>query len=233
MQIRAENYPKYYYKFIIIGICAIGYGAYCLLDGFVRYPAQRERGFIEFKQENPRSFKEPSRQSLDLKTFEEIEDVDLHDRWEHYSHDRGIPSGLMVTTQFVQAAICAAAGLFLLSMPLRARGRWIQLDDSGISSSWGDGFRFNEVESVNKRKWRSKGICKVTYVASARRSVFVIDDFKFDRWATDAILHELEQRIDQGRIVNGPPEPEPEPEGKVAEILRAAKETPTTSAASG
>jgi hypothetical protein len=45
----------------------------------------------------------------------------------------------------------------------------------------------------------------------------VIDDFKYQRWATDAILYELEQRIDPGRITNGPPEPEPD--GKVAEVL--------------
>jgi hypothetical protein len=44
--------------------------------------------------------------------------------------------------------------------------------------------------------------------------LFVIDDFKFKREATDQILFELEQRIDIERITGGPPEPLP---GELAE----------------
>jgi hypothetical protein len=100
-------------------------------------------------------------------------------------------------------------GLFLLSIPLRSRGRWIEADETGITSSWGQSFRYDEVEEVNKRKWRNKGIAKVTYVANNRRQVFVIDDFKFMREPTDQILFELERRIEIERITNGPPEPWP------------------------
>ena len=73
--------------------------------------------------------------------------------------------------------------MFLISIPLRARGRWIEASDAGITSSWGESFQFDEVELVNKRKWRSKGIAKVTYVANNRRRSFVVDDYKFDRYA--------------------------------------------------
>ena len=88
--------------------------------------------------------------------------------------------------------------------PAPARGRWIEASDTGITSSWGESFKFEEVEEVNKRQWQKKGIAKVTYVANNRRRTFVVDDYKFDRYPTDAILYELEQRIDQGRIINGP-----------------------------
>ena len=73
------------------------------------------------------------------------------------------------------------------------------------------------MESLNKRKWRSKGIAVVTYVSNNRRCKFAIDDYKFERFHTDAILCQLEQHIDPARIENGPPEPVPE--GKIAEIL--------------
>jgi hypothetical protein len=115
------------------------------------------------------------------------------------------------------ATAMTIAGLFLISNPLRARGRWIEFGPTGLSSSWGEGFSLEQVELIDKRKWKSKGIAKVLYVAGSRRDKLVVDDFKFDRYRTDAILYLLEQRIDPEKIVNGPPEPEPE--GKVAEIL--------------
>jgi hypothetical protein len=119
--------------------------------------------------------------------------------------------------QFIMATIMSVAGLYLISLPLRARGRWIEGTDTGIGSSWGENVRYDEIEEVNKRKWRSKGIAKLTYVSGGKRRSFAIDDYKFERYQTDAILYELEQRIDPGRITNGPPEPAPE--GRVAEIL--------------
>jgi hypothetical protein len=60
-------------------------------------------------------------------------------------------------------------------------------------------------------------MAKVVYVSGGRRRTFIVDDYKFERYPTDAILYELERRIEPGRITNGPPEPAPE--GRVAEIL--------------
>jgi len=116
------------------------------------------------------------------------------------------------------AAGSALVGLFLLSIPLRSRGKWIEINDDGVVSSWGTGFYFDQVEELNKRRWKNKGIAKVTYRdVNNRKQVFVVDDYKFDRWRTDAMMHLLEGRIDPSLITNGPPEPEPT--GKVAEIL--------------
>lgn len=225
MRIRAENDPRYSYKFLIMGICALGFALYCLYDGFVGYPQMRERGFAEFKEEMAKSpsrnmFSDASRREMTLAEFEVVADeVDRHE-WEAYSHDRGIKSYPDIIMQFVMAAGTGLIGAMFLWGPIRSRGRWIEASDEGVTSSWGESFRYDEVEVVNKRAWRKKGIAKITYVSGGRRRTFVIDDFKFQRWPTDAILYELEQRIDQGRIINGPPEPEPE--GKIAEILAAS-----------
>ena len=59
---------------------------------------------------------------------------------------------------------------------------------------------------LNKRKWRDKGIAKVTYRDGNRKRRFVIDDYKFHRHPTDAILYELEQKIGVDKITGGPPE---------------------------
>jgi hypothetical protein len=217
MQIRAEIDPRYSRKFLIMGICAIGFALWCLKDGIFSYPARRVQGFSEFKIDYKKLFPDDQRKALSVDQFDVVATHEEKKQWDEYAHDRGIPSGPDIVMQFIMASLMSVAGLFLISLPLRARGRWIEGTDTGIGSSWGENVRYDEIEEVNKRKWRSKGIAKVTYVSNGKRRSFSIDDYKFERYQTDAILYELEQRIDVGRITNGPPEPAPE--GRVAEIL--------------
>jgi len=218
MQIRAKNDPRYSRKFLIMGVCALGFALYCLYDGFIHYPAERQQGFEEFKQADKAYFT-GSRAAMTREEFEATVELKKKYEFDEYIHDRGLHGTVDIYTQYVMAAAMGLAGLYLISLPLRARGRWIEANDEGLTSSWGESFRFDEIESVNKRKWKSKGIAKVTYVANNKRNTFVVDDYKFDRYSTDAIMFELEQRIDPGRIVNGPPEPEPE--GAVLEAIQA------------
>lgn len=209
MPIRAENDPRYSRRFLIMGIVAIGFGLWSLYDGMVKYPAQRVVGFDDFKIEYKSLFENPRFKAMTVDQLEQSTDDERRQEWAKYMHDRGIKSIPEIFTQYVQTAVASIAGLFLISIPLRARGRWIEGNETGISSSWGQSFQYDEIEQVNKRKWRDKGIAKVTYVAGGRRQVFVIDDFKFMREPTDKILVELEQRIDVERITGGPPEPLP------------------------
>jgi hypothetical protein len=221
MHIRAENDPRYSRKFLIMGLIAMGFAVYCLYDGIVGYPKRREVGFNEFKTDYKTLFTNEHQRSLSLEQFEVVGDEKQREEWETYSEGRGIPSGPAVVMQFIMATGSTLAGLILLSIPLRARGKWIEINDEGVTSSWGQGFYFDQVELLNKRRWKNKGIAKVTYQdSSSRKHVFVVDDYKFDRYKTDAILYELEQRIDVDRIANGPPEPAPE--GKIAEVIEAA-----------
>jgi hypothetical protein len=122
----------------------------------------------------------------------------------------GIPTSADVVGQFVQAGVAGAIGLFLLSLPVRARGRWIELNDRGLASSWGQNVDFADIIALDKRQWRKKGIAKITYSDGGRKRRFVVDDYKFDRHTTDTILYELEQRIDSAIITGGPPETPPE-----------------------
>jgi hypothetical protein len=204
MPIRAENDPRYSRRFLIMGIVAIGFALWSLFDGLVKYPAQRVHAFEEFKADYKSQFENLKLKALTVDQFERTAD-DKHE-WAKYAHDRGIKSIPEIFTQYVQAAVAGLVGIFLISIPLRSRGRWIEADESGITSSWGESFQYDQVEQLNKRKWRDKGVAKVTYIDGSRRKLFVVDDFKFMREQTDAILVELEQRIDVERITGGPPE---------------------------
>jgi hypothetical protein len=218
MHIRADNDPRYGRKFLIMGLIALGFAVYCLYDGLVGYPKRREAGFEEFKADYKTLFTNEHQRSLSLAQFEVVKDEKQRHEWDNYIESRGIPSGPAVAMQFIMAAGSTLAALILLSIPLRARGKWIEINDEGVVSSWGPGFYFDQVEGLNKRRWKNKGIAKVAYRdGNNGKRVFVVDDYKFERWRTDAILYVLEKRIDAGLITNGPPEPEPI--GKVAEIL--------------
>ncbi len=223
MQIRAENDPKYWRKFLIMGICALGFALYCLYDGIIGYPGRREKGFTEFKQDYKSHFRDEKQQQLGLAEFEATAGNEQRLEWDRYAHDRDIPSKPDVVMQFIMATVMTVAGLFLVSNPLRARSRWIEFGPEGLTSSWGAGFTPEQVQLIDKRKWKSKGIAKVHYAADNRQAKFVIDDYKFDRYRADAILYLLEQRVDHEKIVNGAPEPEPD--GKVAEVLSGHAET--------
>jgi hypothetical protein len=202
-----------------MGLIALGFAVYCLYDGLVGYPHRRQVGFEEFKTDFKTIFTAQQR-TQSLEQFEADGDEKQRHEWESYIESRGIPSGPAVVTQFIMAACSALIGLFLLSIPLRARGKWIEINDEGVVSSWGTGFYFDQVEGVNKRRWKNKGIAKVMYHDSNnRKQVFVVDDYKFERWPTDAIMYTLEKRIDPALIANGPPETEPDDGSEVARIL--------------
>jgi hypothetical protein len=203
MTIRAENDPRYSRRFLIMGIIAIGFALYCVYDGAVMYPASRARGFEEFRKENP------TISTTDAVEFEATATRERRAEWQLFAEHYGFKTGPEIVTQYIMAAITGAVGLFLLSIPIRCRGRWIEIDDSGVRSSWGQSFEFDQVELINKRKWRDKGIAKVYYIDGNRRRLFVVDDFKFMRGPTDEILFVLEQRIDFERITGGPPESPP------------------------
>jgi hypothetical protein len=210
-----------------MGVGALGFSLFCLYDGFIRYPAKRADKFEVFKLERAKSqpetmFSRGENRAMSFEEFDGIADEYHRNIWDQFVHDVDVPTTPKIFAQFVMAAGTALIGVALLWGPIRSRGRWIEAGPEGLTSSWGESFRFDEVEVVNKRAWRKKGIARVTYVSGGRRRTFVIDDFKFQRWPTDAILYVLEQRIDHGRIINGPAEPEPEPDGKVAEILGAS-----------
>jgi hypothetical protein len=206
MPIRADYDPRFYRRFYIMGIVAIGFAFYCLYDGLVGYPSQRATGFEEFKTDFKSLFEPPHDRSETVTEFEAQTDKERRAEWIHYAHERGIKGAADVTMQFVMAALSGLIGLFLLSIPLRARGRWIEMDDTALRSSWGSEVPIDQIETIDKRRWRDKGIAKIFYRDGTRRRRFILDDMKFLRDPTDDIMFEIEQRIGIDKIKNGPPE---------------------------
>lgn len=224
MRIRAENDPRYFRRYWILGAVLFGMALWFLFDAAYTYPTGRARGFEDFKRGDKSYFVDDHRKAMTVEQFELEGASDVQHQWEAFAQEGGIKGAPDIALQYFLSAVSALVGAFLLSLPLRARGRWIEASNDGITTSWGESFSFDKVESVNKRQWKKKGIAKVTYIGSNSRRTFIVDDYKFDRYPTDAILYQLEQQIEQGRIINGPPEPEPE--GDVAAALQSGGSKP-------
>jgi len=196
MTIRAERDPRFYLRFLLIGLAALGFSLYCLYDGFIGYPLKQERALA----------------------FEKLLEEKRGDEWDAYAIERGWSTTppaaskpheeyeVDVKMQFWMAGLSGLVGFFPLVAVWRSRGRWIELSDQGLTSSWGQSVTFDQTEPLEKRQWRSKGIAKLRYDDNGRKRTFVIDDFKFKRGPTDEILAKLEQRIGLDKITGGPPE---------------------------
>jgi hypothetical protein len=188
-----------------MGIGALGFALWSLYDGAIKYPHAQERALA----------------------FEQLYDENRADDWAVYASERGWSAAIpeqsktedaykaSIFMQYAQFVVAGLVGIWLISLPIRARGRWIEANDTGITSSWGQSLKFEDVTNLEKRQWRGKGIAKVAYMENGRKRRFVIDDYKFDRHNTDAILYELEQRIDPELITGGPPDPPPGEEDAV------------------
>jgi hypothetical protein len=193
MHIRAERDPRFYLRFNIIGWVAMFFALYCLYDGFVAYPRQRERGLA----------------------FQKLMEEKRDSEWDKYATERGWPteypgepkSETDIKMQFAMAALSGTIGALVLLNVLMSRGRWIEADDTGLNSSWGERVPYDRIVSLDKKIWKNKGIARVKYDDNGKIRKFVIDDFKFKRQQTDDILYELEERIDPDKIIGGPPEP--------------------------
>lgn len=94
-------------------------------------------------------------------------------------------------TQRVLAGVCLLGGLAAIGAYIRTFGRWIAIDDQGIVTSWGQRANLDQITEVDLDRWESKGIAVVHYAEGSRRRRLVLDDWKYDRNATTAMVERL------------------------------------------
>ena len=193
MKIHADVNMRFFIRFLLIGLFSFVCCSYSLYDAAIGYPNQRVRAH----------------------KYEEIsksENENWATEWVDFARDQGWPlqdpgepkADILILYNYVMAAICTPLGIFFVVRVLRARGRWIEGDDSGVRASWGPEFTYDRVTRLEKRRWKGKGIAKVFFESGGKTKTFVIDDFKFKRDPTDRILCQLEAKIDPDLVTGGP-----------------------------
>ena len=216
MSIKADTNPRFFWRFALIGVVLLGWTGLCVKDALYSYPRKREAALAEYR---------------DLRESDELDKwpkVAAENDWKELppdvpdgEHKLGTEYQADIVEQYLMTAVCTPLGLWALMIFLRSRGRWMEADQDGIRSSWGTQLAFEQIETLDKKKWKDKGIAKIKYDDAGRRRRFVLDDCKFDRGATEAILRLVEANIDEDRIVNGFAEPLAEAEQEPADAAEA------------
>ena len=105
--------------------------------------------------------------------------------------------------QFVFGGLSLLLGIPALFFYVRSRNRWIEGNDLGIKTSWGQELRYADVSELNKKRWENKGIARAYYTQGGSRCTFVFDDFKYEREPIGQMLRQLESRLRPEQIVGG------------------------------
>ena len=193
MTIRADTNPRFFLRFALIAVVCIGFAFWSLYDGYIAYPNQRIRAL----------------------RYLELEEADQLDQWETIAKENGWPlenpgepkEDYHIGSQYFMAGVCGPVGLFFLYLYLRSRGRWIEANEAGLRSSWGQELEFDQILTLNKKQWKNKGIAKIAFQAGRRKKRLILDDCKYNRELIETILRLVESKIESDQIINGTPEP--------------------------
>jgi hypothetical protein len=188
VQTKAGISSGYRWRLGIIALVCLGFGVYCLYDGFYAYPRDNERYamFERLQAEHPDTWRA---------------------RWEVLAAEHGLPrdpgdlkqrSDFDIYSQYIMAALTLPVGLLFLFSYVRAGGRWIAADERGLQTSWGQHAPWDAITGIDKARWKSKGIAVVQYrepqPPHAERRL-TLDDWKYERDPTVALVRAVEEKL--------------------------------------
>lgn len=211
MKIRAESNNGFLQRFLLIAIVCMGFGLYCLYDGFIAYPKELARSIGYYVYHDFDDQEEPELLADDM-------DMDFEAKWEllaaenNWSIDKPKKRPAVIQSdiiwQYGMAIVAFLVGMPVLYNYLNSRNSWIESDGEQVATSWGQTMNFDQVQQIDKRKWEKKGIAKIAYTNDGQNRTLLIDDFKFNRTAIGEILDQIESSVDRGIIVGAPTQQE-------------------------
>ena len=203
MTVRAEYDPSYFKRFLWMALGCAAAGAWFFFDGSVTYPRELDRCKAYWQASgDPKS----PWQAIDESEWLEIAKAN---NWSKAKPEvKPDKQQAKIGTQFFYGIASTLIAIPCLLKWYLARGTWVEGDEDEINSSWGQSFKFANVESINKRKWEDKGIAKVRYEEDGRTQIFVLDDFKYQRKQMDTIIRWLEAKLTDEQITGGKRQPD-------------------------
>ena len=176
--IRAKSSPSYLRRLGLTAAVCCGIGLWFLYDGAIVYP----------------------RQAIRAQEYQRLAEEERLDEWPEIAKSRGWETADPgePKTEYDSYVQFFIAGCLVLPMVysaiqfIRYRGRWIELDQDTMSTSWGVSFRLDEIVKLDKRLWQNKGIVKIKYATDSRRGRLILDDLKFEAEQIEGILGSLD-----------------------------------------
>lgn len=164
----------------LLAVVLIGWALWSLYDGLIAYPEQRRRA----------------------EAYAEIQDRGGNDwvaEWERTAAGNGWPgdnpgtprSDADVFLQYVFVVLTLPPGLLCAWSFVSSFRRWIGLDGEVLVTHSGKRIAFDAITDLDLRRWERKGIAVVQYEQDGRRGKLVLDDWKYDQAATEAMVAQV------------------------------------------
>ncbi|MEO0476531.1 MAG: hypothetical protein AAF085_11265 [Planctomycetota bacterium] len=203
-------------RLLLIALGALFYAALCVYDARVKYPDQ-----IRANQE--------------IEALKAKHD-DWKDRWPAVAKENGWDptkepkdrSEGDITTQWWQFAIVFPIGTYCLISVLIWSRRSIGIDDTTFYGYGGTEIPFDQITRVDASRWDRKGIARVYYSLDGSEDTeksVLIDDFKFERQATNEIFKRLKEAVGEDKFegLADAAEPEADVEDEVNDDIESAE----------
>lgn len=190
---RAKISGGYTLRLAVLALAFLGWAAWSLYDGAVAYPHQRHVA-LEFQR-----YEDEGR----------IEEWPAYARSQGWSEeDPGRPrSNLDIAIQYGMAGIALPIGLVFGFVLIRSAGRWIEMRDDRFVTSWGQEVPLAAITAIDKTRWDEKGIAVLHYKADNIDNTLVLDDWKFERSAIDAMVEKVDAVLQAAAQPQRPPSP--------------------------
>ena len=202
MTVRAEYDPTYFRRFLWMALACAGASAWFFFDGSVTYPNELKRCEAYWQAtDNPNDPWKP------MESRDWVKVAASNDWSKEIPRETPDKQREKIGTQFFYAIGSLIIAIPCLLKWFLARGTWVEGDEKSIRTSWGQELKFEQVETLNKRKWKDKGIAKVKYLDEGQPVTFVLDDFKYHRESMDTIIRSLEATLTDEQILNGKRQP--------------------------
>ena len=182
----------YKWRLGIIGLACLAFAAWFFYDGAVAYPHQ-QRGYRVLEQ------------------LRVTHPTDWNERWPSIATENGWkdqPSEVSDTdimTQYIMGALVLPIGLLFGASFVRAHWRKIVMDDRGVRAGGGRDATWDAIRSIDKTRWKSKGIAVVRYDDDGVEKRLTLDDWKFERAPITRMVAEVDTRLgdDPARVLEG------------------------------
>lgn len=192
MAVRAKISKGYIWRPGLIGAAGLVFCSWFYYDGTVKYPLQQKQSeaYAQVYQDN-------------------TDPIEAGRAWEAMAAENGWPTtkptprkDTDIFTQKLLAGITAPVGLYFMATFLLSMGRWIEADEEGVRTRSGRATDYASIKSIDKSRWKTKGIAVVQYGFGGPKERITLDDWKFDREPTKRILEAIEERMPGGEQVD-------------------------------
>ena len=178
----AEPAPGYRWKHMILAVGLIVFGLWFAYDGWIRWPNENRRA--EQVQRDKDKAQEEHDDAKVQELAKELEQLSRH-------------SGTDLLIQKLLAFILPAGGIAWGIWTLRETRGVYRMTGGTLAVPGHPPITYDDIRRIDKRKWDRKGVAFVHYETGIppQPGILKLDDFAYDRRATDAILERIERNV--------------------------------------